>query len=437
MEGYIGIPKYWPVDDLYTSALVCDLCHFMLRVIQEDIKLRALDIQPSDTMVLTMKYSKWQLRVPFVYFDPTGTWEASLILISDYHKISAPLGRGANIHVAGKLREGRQIPSLIADLDPSAKGSSFTRQAKSTKSFSKMLRFRAAPRRARSNVPPKEAGAPFDTSPSGTLSDQKFQTGLYGDIVKDWLHKCTTYHYDCRSRNSSASPGPSRVIDVRMQAVVDYSHGIQYAALSYVWGMAEPFILSKVNFDMLTTVGGLAVGVCEPTLPKTFRDAMKVTDHLGLRYLWIDALCIQQDNEREKTWEIDIMDSIYEGATVTIVNSTSNAAGGLPRFGENRHLSSPRICVGIDNLDFSLGGPSFAESLWSCPWESRGWTLQEKFFSRRLLVFTPHQVFFHCHEATWSEEDPDDMTLRYDPPRAAHVISVGQCISSSEHIVRS
>jgi hypothetical protein len=58
--------------------------------------------------------------------------------------------------------------------------------------------------------------------------------------------------------------------------------------------------------------------------------------------------------------------------------------------------------------------PSLVASIAKSDWESRGWTLQEKFFSKRLLYFTINQVFFWCAHATWAEDavlEPPDFQI--------------------------
>jgi hypothetical protein len=56
--------------------------------------------------------------------------------------------------------------------------------------------------------------------------------------------------------------------------------------------------------------------------------------------------------------------------------------------------------------------PQFSSSILSSKWNTRGWTLQEKHLSKRLLVITNDQAFWHCEAATWYE----DTVLETIPP---------------------
>jgi hypothetical protein len=79
-----------------------------------------------------------------------------------------------------------------------------------------------------------------------------------------------------------------------------------YAALSYCWGGDQPTKLHMHNLSAYLTA------IDESTLPRTTLDAVKVTRSVGVRFLWIDAYCIIQDNENDKLREINRMDEVYK-----------------------------------------------------------------------------------------------------------------------------
>ncbi|PMD28656.1 heterokaryon incompatibility, partial [Hyaloscypha hepaticicola] len=90
-----------------------------------------------------------------------------------------------------------------------------------------------------------------------------------------------------------------------------------YAALSYVWGRVEQFMLCRSNYDELqgeNSLGGRR-------LPDTIRDAMDLCSALRIPYIWIDSLCIIQDNLHDKYVHINNMDRIYQRAVLTIVSA--------------------------------------------------------------------------------------------------------------------
>ncbi len=67
----------------------------------------------------------------------------------------------------------------------------------------------------------------------------------------------------------------------------------EYAALSHCWGMAQPTCLNK------DTVADLMKGVKTDTLPRSFRDAIWLAHELSIPYIWIDRLCILQDDPED------------------------------------------------------------------------------------------------------------------------------------------
>jgi hypothetical protein len=96
------------------------------------------------------------------------------------------------------------------------------------------------------------------------------------------------------------------------------------------------------------------------------------------------------------------MDSIYSCAVLTIVSNTENADSGIPGVSVSR--GPPQATFQHRNQSFISSKRTFGNTMTDSPWESRAWCLQEKVFSKRLLVFTPSQAFFHCICSTWSED---------------------------------
>jgi hypothetical protein len=112
-------------------------------------------------------------------------------------------------------------------------------------------------------------------------------------IAVGWLKDCMTTHTTCRRLNRDNKQLPTRVIDVgspegnhEPRLIVTNGACGSWAALSYCWGGDSNFILNARN--MLHMLSGIPL----ESFPATLRDAVYVTRRLGLRYLWIDALCI-------------------------------------------------------------------------------------------------------------------------------------------------
>lgn len=152
--------------------------------------------------------------------------------------------------------------------------------------------------------------------------------------ARDKIHHCQTQHKSCGA--GFASQLPARVLDVRNiklgEAQQDgcirlYSPEKEvapYVCLSHCWGTNQPLRTIRDNVDEFHH------SISWMTLPKTFRDAVLVTVELGIHYLWIDSLCIVQDDENDWRVESAKMASIYQGSVVTLAASASvDSAGGL------------------------------------------------------------------------------------------------------------
>ena len=116
-------------------------------------------------------------------------------------------------------------------------------------------------------------------------------------LASSWIAECTNHHGTCRS-NAEASTLPTRVLDVRNSKVkLHLSKGeqAQYICLSHCWGQSQPLRNTKATLSSLTQ------GIAWNSLSQTFQDAIVVTRTLGICYLWIDSLCIVQDDNED--WE--------------------------------------------------------------------------------------------------------------------------------------
>jgi len=177
--------------------------------------------------------------------------------------------------------------------------------------------------------------------------------------------------------------------------------------LSYVWESANVNLLTIETLNKFQTRDSF----CSGSVPQTILDAVRVTEGLGERYLWVDSCCIIQDSDADKKEFISQMDIIYGLASLTIVNAAGDHADhGLPgvrpmtryKVQEPFHVKGVSIVETLDPGEFGTRGiDSYLEGT---TWNSRGWTLQEGLLSRKLLVFTAEQVYWECQKATWCED---------------------------------
>ncbi|KAI1127943.1 heterokaryon incompatibility protein-domain-containing protein [Nemania abortiva] len=168
-----------------------------------------------------------------------------------------------------------------------------------------------------------------------------------------------------------------------------------YAALSYCWGGDQLYKTTRSNVDSRGS------GISWGEIPQTIRDAIRVTAGVGLSYLWVDSLCIIQDDEQGKLRDIAQMPRIYGHATVTIVASRSK--GALEGFLHD--INPPELIAFTSEVPYrcptgELGtvylvedgeGHSMPE-----PIDDRGWTLQGNHLSSTVVTFESRQSSIIC-----------------------------------------
>jgi hypothetical protein len=111
-------------------------------------------------------------------------------------------------------------------------------------------------------------------------------------------------------------------MDLQKQCVVEIPIDQKYVALSYVWGSVQTVHLLKANMSRLMSEGSL--DHYKSLLPQTIQDAMQLVELMKQRYLWVDSLCLIQDDPEDIGLGTQVMDIIYELSDLTII-----AAGGV------------------------------------------------------------------------------------------------------------
>ncbi|KAI9661044.1 MAG: hypothetical protein M1821_009371 [Bathelium mastoideum] len=192
-----------------------------------------------------------------------------------------------------------------------------------------------------------------------------------------------------------------RVIDVQDERLVEVHPDTlpEYACLSYVWGEYRTIKLNSEDLKPFSAKGGLSQK--HAAISKTIRAAMEVVRAIGKRFLWVDSLCIQQDDDNEKKRQIAQMDRIYGHAVVTIVAADGHSAdSGLLGITYSRTVD--QIAEEVKDGVNVLIPLNIKEQL--NPWNTRAWTLQEKLLSRRLLVFSGGHMVWHCRQGVARED---------------------------------
>lgn len=218
-----------------------------------------------------------------------------------------------------------------------------------------------------------------DTDPNVLLRARELFDKADLSLVQVWLNTCRKNHRSACGPQKSREPITKefRVINCTASPPVVEKRpwGTAYAALSYVWGSDSA---DKKDW------------------PATVLDATVVTRELGLQYLWVDRVCINQSDDAEKAYLISRMDIIYEQADFTIVAAAgSGASHGLPGVRSTLRKPQPKYKLDSGSLLLSMLPDPRYDILQSDYW-TRGWTYQEGILSRRRIVFTQHQVYWEC-----------------------------------------
>lgn len=228
-------------------------------------------------------------------------------------------------------------------------------------------------------------------------------------------------------RQASAEERLLRVIDVKAACLVFVPQSDRYVALSYVWPRFDALRLSLSNREDLHRRGALEMR--KGQLPRVIRDAMGLVAELGENYLWVDALCITQDDKEEKADLIGIMDQVYGRAFVTLVIATAASPDldyAIPGYnGASRTVQ--QYTAKLEGIDLVTALPDSNEALEDSVWSTRGWTFQEGILSKRCLILTDKQMFFRCAQDSRSEDvvaEGSDPGLTNHPARPS--LRVGQ-----------
>jgi hypothetical protein len=241
-----------------------------------------------------------------------------------------------------------------------------------------------------------------DAAGGRQIIEPQFDIGM----IKGWLSRCQTEH-----QGSCRPPPPDeedlhsscfRLIDVRQMCIVSASIKNAYVALSYVWGQAKAFRLVKDNQEHLMRPRGLADHW--NNLPLTIQDAILLVQKMDLPYLWVDSICLVQDDSEDVMSGIRMMDTIYEQSVFTmLVASGTHANYGIPGVGDNSRRITQEVCEIEPELKLVLT-LEMESLLKSSVYSSRAWTFHEYFLSYRRLVSVGDMCFFQCRTTSWGED---------------------------------
>jgi len=248
------------------------------------------------------------------------------------------------------------------------------------------------------------------------------------DILQSWLKDCKA-HEICQS-SSLPNISPARIINVANDQLRLEEPGIlqePYVALSHRWGSSNLPRGTKATMELLKN------SINWNTLTQTFQDAIMLTRKLGFHYIWIDSLCIIQDDENDWRVEASKMAGIYENAEL-VVSATASRDGSEGLFRDRKPM---QILASDDTQDSStvreygsfhniihMHGAECKDK--DCPificrdtarhaqWDSfdmiaqssnefnplltRAWAFQERLLATRIVHFADHELVWECKE---------------------------------------
>lgn len=185
----------------------------------------------------------------------------------------------------------------------------------------------------------------------------------------------------------------------------------EYATLSHCWGKFEILELRKDNLI------AFQAQVSEAALSKSFRDAIRTSRVMGFSYIWIDSLCIIQDDVDDWRRESALMTHVYGASSLNIAASGAVDGNRGCFFERPRSLRCQIQAVYQDRLLTYTFVPRemYMRSLAEMPLVQRGWALQERLLPSRTLHFTSTQLFWECHHKVACEIFPESI-----PPSLAY-----------------
>lgn len=262
---------------------------------------------------------------------------------------------------------------------------------------------------------PLDSPAARNNDVSGRYVGEDARSDDYINLIKARLEICQAHSKCCltmsgrRHIDARQAPLPTRCIEVSEGQLRLRETGIEmgsYIALSHRWTPdAELYCTTTKNIHARR--GGDATW--GQRLPKTFRDTIDLAWRLGVRYIWIDSLCIIQHGDNGDDWRKEAikMADYYQQALLTVVaTSASNDHGLFPpvatpppttiaRLPYRDKNGSCRDFFYVYSYNYSVD-QHYQLFVEESDLLTRGWVFQEWLLSRRILYFTPRGLFFEC-----------------------------------------
>ena len=239
-------------------------------------------------------------------------------------------------------------------------------------------------------------------------------------LAKRWLSSCLTDHTSCKKFLSVTPFHPTRLIEIASTASAsndelhlreagEHSPEVPYMTLSHRWGESKFMTLTKETCQRLRDGFPPAY-----TSSKTFQDAINICRGLGVTYLWIDSLCIRQDLSEDWEYESAQMGQVYENSLCNI--AATGAFNSEEGCFKDREGSLLQRCIiksewkNQKNGTWEIMDVDFWDArINRAPLTKRGWVMQERLLSPRILHYGRDQILWECGELEACETYPDGL----------------------------
>jgi hypothetical protein len=234
-------------------------------------------------------------------------------------------------------------------------------------------------------------------------------------LIKGWLQECMESHDQCQIPDASVLP--KRVLSIsdgQVRLIETDGQVAPYLTLSHCWGRPPFTQMTSRNLDLLKRE------IPWTWLSKSFQDAIIITHRLGFQYLWIDGLCILQNDKQDWEYHASKMSEIFSSSQLTIAVSRSGGGdkGCFSRHSDRilelqgkslRKVKNPLLWQSyyLDGRDRDGIPKTFAAQLKTPhglfkgrtpeePLLRRAWVFQEQILSPRIIHYASGELYFEC-----------------------------------------
>ncbi|CAO2655562.1 Nn.00g043650.m01.CDS01 [Neocucurbitaria sp. VM-36] len=262
---------------------------------------------------------------------------------------------------------------------------------------------------------------------------------IYGphtwSIIENWMSNCKRNHRRCNETSKGTQWYPTRLLnldyhessdpverlvallrffadghlpaDCKLIETTDTPITGPYMTLSHRWNSdGKSCITNKSNITQRKE------SIKAEELPEIFEDAIHFARRVGVRYLWIDSLCIIQDDPDDWKREAQIMDRVYAHSLLSLEGTVGNSSLLQPRY-------PPTIapCIlqshweGLRSVKYVVTDFRYWDArIFRSVCNTRAWITQERWLAPRILHFTFDQLLWECHELEAGETFPHGLT---------------------------